>query len=68
MFKGNSNSVIMQNVKELKAAGAREDDAHEMAMANSKGKKSKHANLGKFLHSRKDGKPHGSEKNDPAID
>jgi hypothetical protein len=61
MLNGQSNSVIQQNVKELMQGGAKEVSAHKMALAHSKRGTSRHKNLGKFLHSRKDGKPHGSD-------
>ena len=61
MLKGNSNSVAMQNVKELmQRKGMGEVAAHKMAMANQKGHPNRHKNLKNFLHPRKDGKQHES--------
>lgn len=69
LLSGEHNSVIMQNVQELKNRGVNEREAHRLSMAHSKkGHPNRHKNLGKFLHARKDGKDHGSEKNNPAVD
>ena len=63
MLAGEHNSVVMQNVSELKNRGVNEREAHRMALASARGSKGhpkRRKNLGKFLHARKDGKDHGS--------
>ena len=67
MLSGSHNSVIMQNVSELKNRGVNEREAHRLSMAHAKGGHKPHKNLGKFLHKRKDGKPHGSDRNPPEM-
>lgn len=67
LLNGNSNDIMSANIRELRNSGYPEDQA--VAIAYSKAGKAKrksnpnsHKNLGKFLHSRKDGKPHGSPR------
>lgn len=61
ILKGESHDVIHSNVQTLKNRGMNEHDATVHAI---KASKSRHLNLGKYLHPRKDGKPHGSPKED----
>lgn len=64
LLNGDAPEIISQNISELRQAGHPEDQS--VAIAYSQAGKSKkknphaHKNLGKFLHPRKDGKPHGS--------
>lgn len=63
LLKGSEPSIVGSNTNALRQGGRSEFDATRMAigMANSiKPKKPRHTNLGKFLHPRKDGKPHGA--------
>ena len=69
MLAGETNSVISQNVRELKNRGVNEREAHRLALSHATaGKKHphRHKNLGKFLHARKDGKAHGSDSGNPS--
>lgn len=61
LIKGDTNDIIGTNIKELRNSG--HDERQSIAIAMNVAGKSKHPtrhkNLGKFLHGRKDGKPHG---------
>lgn len=67
LLKGSSKEVISSNIRELMGAGHPQDQsiaiAYKVAGKAKEKRKSPHShkNLGKFLHNRKDGKPHGSE-------
>jgi hypothetical protein len=60
IIMGNGAGVLGANTKSFKNAGMNEFDATKSAIQTAR--KSNHGNLGKFLHPRKDGKPHGSAK------
>lgn len=54
---------VGENIHTLMGRGASELDATKNALrlaASGRPRKPRHQNLGKFLHPRKDGKPHGS--------
>lgn len=62
-FKGSHHSIINQNTKSHISQGKSELDATRAAIRSAGPEarpKSRHKNLGKFLHPRKDGKPHGN--------
>jgi hypothetical protein len=58
VLKGNSKDIIDTNAKTFRNSGLNEHDALKKSLKHA----SKHKNLGKYLHSRKDGKPHGTDK------
>lgn len=62
ILKGMSKDIQHENMKSLKGAGMSELDATKKAIRAAKGYSNVHKRLGPFLHSRKDGKPHGSPK------
>lgn len=62
---GSDPSIISANMNAFKGAGHSEFEATRRAIhaaRHGKPRKSTHKNLGKFLHPRKDGKKHGSDK------
>lgn len=69
LLKGDSNDIVSSNVRELRNSGYPEQQAVAIALnqagrgnQDKKPRKSTHGNLGKFLHPRKDGRPHGTPK------
>lgn len=60
LMQGDTNPIIGSNIAELRRSGR--DEKQAIAIAMSTAGKPKHQNLGKFLHPRKDGKPHGTPK------
>lgn len=67
LLKGDSQSVIGSNIRELMNTGREQKQAVAIALDVSRRSKSKapvHKNLKHFLHPRKDGKPHGTPKDD----
>jgi hypothetical protein len=58
LLTGAAPDVMNSNVKNLKSTGLNEYEATRQAI---KAARPRHQNLGKFLHPRKDGKPHGSD-------
>ena len=62
LISGDSRDIVSSNVNVLKNTGLSELEATKRALQHAKPRKSLHGNLGKFLHPRKDGKPHGSDK------
>lgn len=52
VLKGNTPGIVHENRKTFQRQGLNELDATKKAI--------RHKNLGKFLHPRKDGKPHGT--------
>lgn len=64
LLKGSEPSIVGSNTNTLRQGGQNEFEATRLAIGLSnqgKPKKLRHGNLGKFLHPRKDGKPHGSD-------
>jgi hypothetical protein len=61
LIKGEFRDAIDSNVSTLKQRGLNEADATKAAIKKSKGYSNAHTRLGKYLHPRKDGKPHGSD-------
>jgi hypothetical protein len=61
---GDSAHVMASNQNTFMQKGMNERDALRASLQVAKPKRrgSAHKNLGKFLHPRKDGKPHGSDK------
>lgn len=57
VLKGDSKDIIDTNAKTFRNNGLSEHDALKKSLKHA----SRHKNLGKFLHPRKDGKTHGSE-------
>lgn len=57
VLKGDSKDIIDTNAKTFRNSGMNELDALKKSFKHA----SRHKNLGKFLHPRKDGKSHGSE-------
>ena len=62
LISGDSRDIVHSNVNVLKNTGLSELEATKRAIKHAKPRKSMHGNLGNFLHPRKDGKPHGSDK------
>lgn len=66
LIHGDSPAIMGSNTNSLKQAGQSEFDATRnaigLATQAQAPKKPRHTNLGNFLHPRKDGKPHGSDK------
>lgn len=62
ILKGGSNDMMSTNTKSFMQRGATEADATKAAIQTAKPYNNSHQRLGKFLHPRKDGKPHGSDK------
>lgn len=60
VIPGSSRDVVSSNTQQFKNKGMSEADATKAALRTSKKHPSRHKNLGKFLHPRKDGKTHGS--------
>lgn len=64
LLQGEAPSIVSSNTNGLRQSGLSELDAIKKAIGiagTAKKKVSRHGNLGKFLHPRKDGRPHGSE-------
>lgn len=61
VIKGDSKDVMHENVKTFKNKGMSEKDAVTASIQTAKKHPNRHKNLGKFLHARNDGKPHGSD-------
>lgn len=62
---GSDPNIVASNTNVFKNQGFSERDALRNALATAgptKKRSNSHKNLGKFLHPRKDGKPHGSDK------
>ena len=65
LLKGTSQSVIGSNISELRHSGRPEAQSVAIALRTAgvaKPHPNRHKNLGTFLKPRKDGKPHGSDK------
>lgn len=66
LIHGSSPSIMGSNTNSLRQAGQSEFDATRnaigLAAQATKPAAPRHKNLGAFLHPRKDGKPHGSDK------
>lgn len=62
LVKGESRDIINTNVNTFKSRGLNELDATKQAIRKAKPYNNAHERLGKYLHPRKDGKPHGSDK------
>lgn len=63
LLKGGSQGIIGSNTSNLRQRGQSEFEATRQAIALAGAhtpKTPRHTNLGKFLHPRKDGKPHGT--------
>lgn len=62
IIKGNSSDVMHSNMTQFKNQGMSEADATKASIRKARrSSPHSHKNLGKFLHPRKDGKPHGSK-------
>lgn len=62
LMKGVTGEAVHINMKSFKAMGMNEHDATKAAIKKSKPYANQHERLGKYLHPRKDGKPHGSTR------
>lgn len=64
LIHGATTDIMGSNTNSLRQAGQTELDATRAAIglaSQAASKQPRHSNLGKFLHPRKDGKPHGSD-------
>jgi hypothetical protein len=59
VIPGQSRDIVHSNTQQFKNKGMDEASATKAALRTAK-KTSRHKNLGKFLHPRKDGRVHGS--------